>query len=289
MKCLVVGLGSMGKRRISCLQTLHESDIVGYDTRADRRKEAEKKFGIQTCSNLEVVLIHQPDAMFICTPPNLHEVFIEFAITNNIDFFTELNMEPVKDFEMDYGFPSCSILFSPSFKYTKERVKQIEPLTFNYHFGLYLPYWHPWEDYKDHFASKKETHACKEIILFDLVWLTKLFGPVSKVHCEKRKSNIIDSDINDIYNIIFVFKNGITGNALYDCVSKQAVKRCEIVGRKKNYTWDLMKSFYNEKGKMYLNETKSFLDAIYGKAVYPYSFEEETQNLEVMEMIENAS
>ena len=33
MKFLIVGLGSMGKRRIRCLKSLGYEDIVGYDVR----------------------------------------------------------------------------------------------------------------------------------------------------------------------------------------------------------------------------------------------------------------
>jgi threonine dehydrogenase-like Zn-dependent dehydrogenase len=41
---LVVGLGSMGKRRIRNLKSLGYNDIVGFDKRADRRQEAKKLY-----------------------------------------------------------------------------------------------------------------------------------------------------------------------------------------------------------------------------------------------------
>ena len=42
---LVIGLGSMGKRRVRCLQTLQIKDIIGFDLREDRRLEAKNKYG----------------------------------------------------------------------------------------------------------------------------------------------------------------------------------------------------------------------------------------------------
>ena len=42
MKFLQIGLGSMGKRRIRCLQALGETGIVAFDPREDRREEAER-------------------------------------------------------------------------------------------------------------------------------------------------------------------------------------------------------------------------------------------------------
>ena len=43
MKFLIVGLGSMGKRRVRNLQRLGMTDITGFDPRADRRDEAAGK------------------------------------------------------------------------------------------------------------------------------------------------------------------------------------------------------------------------------------------------------
>jgi 3-hydroxyisobutyrate dehydrogenase-like beta-hydroxyacid dehydrogenase len=40
MKALVVGLGSMGKRRVLNLIALGVKEIHGFDLRADRRQEA---------------------------------------------------------------------------------------------------------------------------------------------------------------------------------------------------------------------------------------------------------
>ena len=42
LKIIVVGLGSMGKRRIRNLLKLGYCDIIGFDPRNDRRKETRK-------------------------------------------------------------------------------------------------------------------------------------------------------------------------------------------------------------------------------------------------------
>ncbi len=40
LKFLVIGLGSMGKRRIRCLQSLGHTDMIGFDIRNDRCEDA---------------------------------------------------------------------------------------------------------------------------------------------------------------------------------------------------------------------------------------------------------
>ena len=44
MKFLIIGLGSMGKRRVRCLKSLGHENIVGFDVKESRRKETEKQY-----------------------------------------------------------------------------------------------------------------------------------------------------------------------------------------------------------------------------------------------------
>ena len=48
LKIIVIGLGSMGKRRIRNLLKLGYDDIIGFDPRDDRRKETRKKYKIDS-------------------------------------------------------------------------------------------------------------------------------------------------------------------------------------------------------------------------------------------------
>ena len=47
MKFLIVGLGSMGKRRIRNLQALGHVELAGFDIRKDRRDESKEKYDIE--------------------------------------------------------------------------------------------------------------------------------------------------------------------------------------------------------------------------------------------------
>ena len=52
---LIVGLGSMGKRRIRNLRANGEEKIIGFDIRIDRLKEAETKYNIQTIDDFKTL------------------------------------------------------------------------------------------------------------------------------------------------------------------------------------------------------------------------------------------
>jgi threonine dehydrogenase-like Zn-dependent dehydrogenase len=47
LKFIIVGLGSMGKRRIRCLNYLGYNEIIGYDIREDRMEEAKAQCSLE--------------------------------------------------------------------------------------------------------------------------------------------------------------------------------------------------------------------------------------------------
>ena len=54
MNVLVIGLGSMGKRRIRLISEMYPMyDLYGVDNRKDRREEVEKRFNIKTFQNID--------------------------------------------------------------------------------------------------------------------------------------------------------------------------------------------------------------------------------------------
>src|SRR5437899_355914 len=92
MKFLVVGLGSMGKRRIRNLKQLGHTDVIGFDTRGDRCKEANEKYQISAFTDISNALKENPNAMVISTTPDLHMKYAKVAIKNKVHFFTEASV-----------------------------------------------------------------------------------------------------------------------------------------------------------------------------------------------------
>ena len=57
MRVVVVGLGSMGKRRIRLLKQYQKDiEIIGIDFQEQRRKETEELYGVKTSDDLEYIL-----------------------------------------------------------------------------------------------------------------------------------------------------------------------------------------------------------------------------------------
>ncbi|NBW55991.1 MAG: hypothetical protein EBR42_11945, partial [Betaproteobacteria bacterium] len=93
MKFLVIGLGSMGKRRIRCLQALGFQDIVGVDVREDRRHEAQNSYGIQVHSDYAMCMNQDVfHGVVISLPPLLHVAAMQACLKHNTPFFVEASV-----------------------------------------------------------------------------------------------------------------------------------------------------------------------------------------------------
>lgn len=314
----------MGKRRTRNLRCLRAGEIIGFDPRADRRKEAEEKCKIKTFSDFDEAMAQDPDALVISTPPDLHVKYAMVAAKKDKHFFTEANVvdEGVDELialckdKKIVAAPSCTMRFHPAVKKIKELVDGGvvgKPLALTHHCGQYLPDWHPWEDYRKFYVAKKATGAAREIVPFELVWLTWVLGDVDEISCFKGKLSKLDVKIDDAYQVIMRFRNGVLGHMLIDVIARAPHRVFRLLGEEGVIEWDwgskVVRVFTAkdkkwakypvgegkpEKGytvgeKMYIEEMDQFLRAIKGKGKYPYTLEEDKKILAILYAAERSS
>lgn len=318
MKFFIVGLGSMGKRRIRNLKALNAGEIIGFEVQEQRRVEVEREFGIKTYATLEGGLSQQPDALIISTPPNLHMQYALEAATRGLHFFMEASV--VLDKDMDklislckgkeiVAAPSATMRFHPSIQVMKRLVDEGaigKVLAFNYHSGQYLPDWHPWEDYRKFYVAKRETGGCREIVPFELSWITWLMGPVRRLSCMLGKLTKLDIDIDDVYQILLQFESGTIASMQVDVISRVAYRYFKMISEDGVIIWDWnrrtvsaytassreWKEYLQGPGRvvggyvmeddMYVNEMQHFIGAVQGKQEYMYSLEDDKRILELL-------
>jgi predicted dehydrogenase len=324
IKFLIIGLGSMGKRRIRNLKYLKETNIVGFDITEERREETKEKYGIKTVNTIEKAFNENPNAIIISTPPHLHEDYMKLAIEKNIPFFTELNLiskglnKIVKNGNEKNILmaSSCDMRYIESIKKIKELIKnqKIGKVTsFAYHVGQYLPDWHPWEDYRKFFASRKDTNGCVEVIPGELNWMEDIFGKITSVMSLNGKYSDLEIDSPDTYQIILKFKNNLLGNYMVDVVSRVPCRNIRIIGTEGIIEWDhgkkLIKMYtaknkkweefpenegtiergYIHKEEPYIEEMSNFIKALKKGEKYPFLLNEELEILKILNSIEKST
>jgi len=239
MKFLVIGLGSMGKRRIRNLKALGYNNIAGFDIRDDRLQEAQEKYGIDIYDNINLALDKfKPDAFIISTSPDKHMEYAFLGFNNNIHCFIEasvIDSEKILElYNLSKGkniliAPSCTMKYFPMPRKVKELIQNNtigKVLYFNYHTGQYLPDWHPWEDIKEFYVSNPNTGGCREIVPFELTWINDIFGfNVDVINGFRSKLSNMDINIDDLYQFVLNYENNTVANITVEVLSKPKASR----------------------------------------------------------------
>ncbi len=319
MRIVVIGLGSMGKRRIRLIREMYPNYIiVGIDGRSDRRKEAREQFNIECVDSMNS--IDTADCAFICTSPLSHNGFIHECLLKGWHVFTELNLVPdgyQENIALSKAmnrtlFLSSTFFYREEIQYIRSKVTEDQKWNYSYHIGQYLPDWHPWESYKDFFLGDKRTNGCREILAIELPWITGTFGEVQSVNILSDKLTDLNIDYKDNFMIQLQHKNGNKGSLIVDVVSPVAVRKLEIYSEGAYLSWngtpDSVAEFDPDSKKLvsvsllehtehmegysafvvenaYKNEIREFFNVVEGTAPAQYGFEQDLEILKLIDMI----
>lgn len=321
MNICVIGLGSMGKRRIKLLKLLYNDLIItGIDSNTERAKSVSEEYGINCYSALSDIPKNS-ECAFVCTSPQFHAAIIQKCLENNLHVFSEINLmddlyeENIRLAEQKGKtlFLSSTPLYKDEMRIIDCRIKQNgKPCAYQYHVGQYLPDWHPWDNLKDFFVSNKNTNGCREFLAIELPWIQNTFGKIKAVNAIKTKLTGLKLDFPDTYFIQVEHFGGAIGNLTVDVVSRQAVRRMEIFNEDLYIRWDgtpetlyekdllsgqlnripagryIHESGYNESINeyAYMKEIEAFFESIEGKEPL-YSFEKDKEILKIIDEIED--
>lgn len=248
MKIIVIGLGSMGKRRIRLISEHKDIEIFGIDSNKERCKEVKEKFGIRCFASIGDAVAAEPiEAALICTSPLSHAAIIKECLQNNLHVFTEINLvADGYEENMTLAKEKGKVLFlSSTFLYRKETKTIIEKvkgsnskLNYVYHVGQYLPDWHPWESYNNYFIGSPRTNGCREIMAIDMPWLWTAFGPVKKVQAIKSKNTELNISYNDNYLIMLEHESGAKGVFAVDVVTRKPIRHIDVYGEHLQLSWN---------------------------------------------------
>jgi predicted dehydrogenase len=308
----------MGRRRVRNLRQLGVGDVRGFDARADRREQAHRELGLICTDTFEAGLDWRPEVVVVSTPPDDHVSFALAAVDRGIPVFTELSLNPdgLDELRRRAGAggtlvaPSCTARFNPVIGQIRSLLVDGAigtPTNVVAYLGQYLPSWHPWEDYRQFFAARRRTGACRELLGFDLLWLPWVLGPVAEVGCMRAALGSLESDIDDVYQVLLRFGGGTLASLQIDAVSRVPVRYYRFVSDAGVIVWDwttlYLRAYTVADGKwkeysasegfagystedVYTAEMGAFVAAVRGEATFPYTLEEDLARVELMSTID---
>ena len=167
MKVVVIGYGSIGKRHVNNLLSLHGLEVIVCTKRKDT--DFLKKKGCKVFSSFERCLMEKPDIAVIANVTSLHietaiklanarcHLFIEKPLSNSMRGVRTL-LEQVKKKRL-VTLMGCNLRFHDCIRKIKEIISNNEIgriVSVRVENGSYLPNWHPYEDYRHGYAARED-------------------------------------------------------------------------------------------------------------------------------------
>jgi len=315
MRFLIVGYGSIGRRHFQNLLSLGEKDILFYRTHKSTL-EVDDLVDYQVETDLDIALAQQPDAVIIANPSAYHLDAAIPAALKGCHILLEKpishSLQRVDEFSKTVEESGSKVLVGFQFRYhpnlitIKELLKTQKigrVLSFRSHWGEYLPGWHPWEDYRDSYAARKDLGGGVLLTLcHNLDYLRWLLGDM-QVHASLLGYNSgLAIEVEDTADVSLVCEGEVNGHLHLNFVQQPGKHYLEIIGSKGSLLWDYYQnrvdvftfettgevssnSFYTpddfDRNDLFIEEMKHFIDVAQGSAEPICSLEDGIKALEL--------
>lgn len=292
MSILIVGMGSIGKRHLKNLIESGRKEILICDREKGRLDQVLQDHPkLPSFEDYREAFKERPGVVYICTPPHIHTEIMEKAVTEGCHVFCEkplaMDLRNLDAVEREAKRKGLTIMVAYVYRFF-DPIKKIREIIDSNALGriysartvvsLYLPDWHPWEDYRTFFLSQKalgggalleESHATDYI-----KWL---MGRVVSVACFTRKISTLHMDCEDIATMCLEFENGSIATIQVDLLGRVLRREAEFSGEKGTIIWDgernLVRLYTVEKGsweefplrirpEAYIEQNEHFFDCI---------------------------
>jgi len=289
MNVLVVGYGSIGRRRAKIIRELgHEVAVVDEDS-DQCLKALQDGFSPPTAD-----LCH---AFIVCTPPHCHiepilslfrgkpegkdcpAIFIEKPLSHNRDGLDEL--QKVVDKTGTTVMVACNLRFEHA-NQSLASVSLGEPMSFHASFGYHLAKWRS-GGYRDRYSAKADEGGGIVLEAIHEIDLAQWFmGRIVEVRAFVHRSGRLDADIEDLATIILRHESGTLSTLAVDCLQREYHRSVAIVGT------EARRDFTYEPGEwMYKSEMQHFFDCIKNGELPMNGLAEARRTLEVALLAKN--
>lgn len=316
-KVLIIGLGSMGQRRIRNLHALNITDIYGYDKKAEVCNAVAKEYKINIVKDFENLSEYKFNFAVIATDPQFHLINVNHCIKNKVPFFTEFNLitkdvisiaKHIKKAKI-LGIPSNTEYYDHDIWVLKRELAKKSSGYFLFHLGQNMSDWHPWQKPGEHFIFQQDTNGIREFLRTELPWIIDFFGEIKIFSASNKNLFTNKFKINDFICLQLEFVRGIYGVIVFDLVSPCVIKRFTMVDDKETITWDERNNIIEKcglKSKKKINlrnktilsnykfhedahllEMKNVVNIFNGKSEPLYTFLDEIKLLKLIDKIEN--
>ena len=277
-RILFIGLGGAGQRHLRLFRdNLPNVDLIAYrstnktpllnsDFSVNQNESIEDVYQIKIYNNLKEVLALKPDLVVISTPSSMHLEYAQLCASKGINVFVEKpisnsleGLQTLRD-TVERNNVAIQVGFQRRFHPHLSKVKEIiksgrigQVLTVNFTVASYIPRWHPYENYLDLYACRKELGGgvlLTEIHEIDLaIWY---FGMPKSVVCIGGTYSDVGMDVEDTVRLTLDYANfSVQINLTF--WQKHHERSLSICGEEGYLSWDQDDDFLIEE---YFDKTR---------------------------------
>ncbi len=247
LQVLVAGCGSIGRRHLRNLKALGARKLWAFDPsdKAFQKARSEVR-NLERLLNLNDAKRAGIECALICTPTAFHLKPAETLARQRIHLFIE---KPVAHDSAKgkalvklaranrlITLTGCNYRFHPGIAAAKKAMAKGfigRWISARLEYGMYLPDWHPWEDYRFGYSARKGLGGgvlLDRIHEIDLAgWL---LGNPRRVVGFARRASSLQIETEDNVEIIFEYPGNALASIHLDYIKRNRTGRIEITGEK---------------------------------------------------------
>jgi predicted dehydrogenase len=266
VKALVLGLGGIGQRHVRNLRRLlgdgveftahrvrHNAAVLTDSLDVESAQGLEQKYRIRTVPSLEAGLADDPDIVLVCNPSSMHvaaataaagagcHVFIEKPLADGWDGVE--NLIATVDSAKTVALVAYQWRFHPLLQRVRERLAASSLgriLAVRAESGDYLPGWHPYEDYRQMYAARRDQGGGVILAqIHEMDYLYWLFGRPNRIVAMGGRRSSLELDVEDTASILMDF-GGLPVHVQLDYLQRPPRRTLQIVGESGTILADLL-------------------------------------------------
>lgn len=258
---LIIGVGSIGERHITNLRAVGYHNLWVLRSRNLPYRNIRPEW-VQVANTWEKVDEIKPKAAFICTPTSMHFAQTKACLEKGMHVFVEKPISHLAHEEnelrtlLEKQHKLCFVGYMMRYHPLVARMKEMvtteymgKLLSFTSHWGEYLPNWHPWEDYRESYAARKDMGGGAALTLsHDLDLIFHLVQQPLKRHFYlPNYSSSLEVTAEAGADFLLEFQNGVTGHVHLNYYQNPADRYTELVFERGSLRFDYYKCTLTER------------------------------------------
>jgi predicted dehydrogenase len=303
MRILIAGLGSIGQRHARNLRAIagDQVDLIAYRVRGQRTLlgsdgagTPEQEYGIRSFTNLDDALAEKPHAVIVANPTAGHMDVARRAVSAGCDVFIEKPLaaewEGVSELIAEVERRGLVVMVGYSYRFhpALQRFRKLleedavgRVVAARLEFGEYLPDWHPWEDYRQSYAARRQLGGGVLLTqIHDFDYACWCWGLPGRVYAAGGRLSSLETDVEDVASVLLEYPRPAGTFPVHvqlDYVQRPPIRRAEVVGEQGRLTVDLLaggitqlrrdgttsdEQFDVNRNQMFIAEMRHFLDCM---------------------------